>query len=120
MGGMNLGPSPVGMGNAMGGMGGMGIGGGQNNHLGGLGQMGGLGRSDNMGGMTMDNTGLLANPVLSGYAPGLQGGYQGGYQGGFQGGFQGGLPMGMGKCVCMHDVASSNSLVLSIRYWYWY
>ena len=105
MGGMNLGPSPVGMGNAMGGMAGMagmaGMGG-QNNHLGGLGQMGGLGRSDNMGGMTMDNTaGLLANPVLSGYAPGLQGGYQGGYQGGFQGG----LPMGMGECVCMHDVA---------------
>ena len=94
MGGMNLGPAPIGMGNAMGNlMGGVGgIGGMQNNHLGGMGSLGGLGRSSNLngtdntlGGNPMDNTGgLLANPVLSGFPPG------------FQGGFQGGLPMGIG------------------------
>lgn len=96
MGGMNLGPAPIGMGNAMGNiMGGVGgIGGIQNNPLGGIGSIGGLGRGNGadsgLGGSPMDNTGgLLANPVLSGFAPGLQGG-------GFQGGFQGGLPMGMG------------------------
>ena len=93
MGGMNLGPAPIGMGNAMGNiMGGVGgIGGIQNNPLGGIGSIGGLGRSSNinadntLGGSPIDNTGgLLANPVLSGFPPGLQGG------------FQGGLPMGMG------------------------
>jgi len=94
MGGMNLGPAPIGMGNAMGNiMGGVGgMGGMHNNHLGGIGSLGGLGRSSNLngtdntlGGNPMDNTGgLLANPVLSGFPPG------------FQGGFQGGLPMGMG------------------------
>ena len=98
MGGMNLGPAPIGMGNAMGNiMGGVsGIGGFQNNPLGGIGSIGGLGRTANgngadntIGGGPIDSTGgLLANPVLSGFAPGLQGG--------FQGGFQGGLPMGMG------------------------
>ena len=94
MGGMNLGPVPIGMGNAMGNiMGGIGgIGGMQNNPLGGIGSIGGLGRSSNGNGIDntmiggpIDNTGgLLANPVLSGFPPGLQGG------------FQGGLPMGMG------------------------
>ena len=96
MGGMNLGPAPIGMGNPMGNlMGGVGgIGGIQNNPLGGIGSIGGLGGgangngADNGLGGSIDNTGLLANPVLSGFAPGLQGG--------FQGGFQGGLPMGMG------------------------
>jgi len=78
------------MGNIMGGIGG--IGGMQNNPLGGIGSIGGLGRSSNGNGIDntmiggpIDNTGgLLANPVLSGFPPGLQGG------------FQGGLPMGMG------------------------
>lgn len=94
MGGSNLGPAPIGMGNAMGNiMGGMGgIGGMQNNHLGGIGSIGGLGRPTNgngadntIGGGPIDNSGsLLVNPVLSGFAPG------------FQGGFQGGLAMGMG------------------------
>lgn len=98
MGGMNLGPAPMGMGNAMGNiMGGVGgIGGIQNNPLGGIGSIGGLGRASNgtgtdngIGASPIDNTGgLLANPVLSGFPAGLQGG--------FQGGFQGGLPMGMG------------------------
>ena len=94
MGGMNLGPAPIGMGNAMGNIMGSvgGIGGIQNNPLGGIGSIGGLGRSSNsngadntMGGSPIDSAGgLFANPVLSGFAPGLQGG------------FQGGLPMGMG------------------------
>lgn len=90
MGGMNLGPAPIGMGNVMG-LGGVGgIGGLQNNALGGIGSIGGLGRSNGNGtdnglGGPMDNTGgLLANPVLSGFSLGLQGG------------LQGGLPMGMG------------------------
>ena len=75
MGGMNLGNSSVGMGNAMSGVEGIG----QNNLLGG-----------SLGGVPMDNSaGLLANPVLSGFSSGMQGG--------FQGGFQGGLPLGMGK-----------------------
>lgn len=94
MGGMNLGPAPIGMGNAMGNiMGGVGgIGGFQSNPLGGIGSIGGLGRTANgncvdntIGAGPIDNTGsLLANPVLSGFPTGLQGG------------FQGGLPMGMG------------------------
>lgn len=84
MGGMNFGPAPIGMGNAMG-LGAVGgIGGIQNNPLGGIGAIGGLGRSngngtDNIIGGPMDNAGgLLANPVLSGLSPGLQGGLQGG------------------------------------------
>ena len=86
MGGMNLGPAPIGMGNLMGGVGG--IGGIQNNPLGGIGGIGGLtangtGIDNSLVGGPLDNSGgLLANPVLSGM--------------GLQGGFQGGLPMGMG------------------------
>lgn len=88
MGSMNLGQAPSGMGNVMGGVGGINF---QNNPLGGIGSMGGFGRPSNgigadnsISGVPLDNSvGLLANPVLNGFPPGLQGG------------LQGGLPIGM-------------------------
>jgi hypothetical protein len=123
MGGMNLGQVPSGMGNVMGGVGGMGYG--QNNPLGGIGSMAGFGRSSNgigtdnhIGGVPLDNSvGLLANPVLSGLSPGLQGGLQGGLPIGMAGlgmaGFGGAGLMGPGIGGNTHGAQIGNFGALS-------